>query len=288
VVIENSAIHGNHATGGYGAIVVSRLTLVNSTVSGNGTPDATSGGVVQAPNGVAITNSTVAYNASGGLAGSRSIVLRNAILSNNAGRNCLGGATAITHEGRNLSDDDTCGGPTAIVIADPKLQPLADNGGPTRTHAVTVGSPVINAGLSCSVPADQRYAPRDAECDLGAFEFSDFTTATVTIDPGAPVNTSNGWAVVSGTVRCSRDETFSLAVQLVQQQKGGRTAASVDAANVVPVTCSTTPRPWTASMVLTSGSFENGGATASAQTVGAEPWVTPAAATGAVKLYRSR
>jgi hypothetical protein len=33
-----------------------------------------------------------------------------------------------------------------IITATPQLGPLADNGGPTRTHALLTGSPAIDAG----------------------------------------------------------------------------------------------------------------------------------------------
>ena len=162
------------------------------------------------------------------------------------------------------------------------------NGGPTPTHAIAAGSPAFNVGTSCTVALDQRYVPRDAQCDLGAFESTDPTTVTLTIDPSVPVSQSNGWGLISGTVKCSRAETFRIAVQLVQQQKSGKTPTTVDAANIVPVECGTIARPWTASMVLTSGAFQNGSATVSAQTIGTPPWVTPASGTSAVKLYWAR
>src|SRR6185503_3336013 len=115
-----------------------------------------------------------------------SIVLRNSIVANNGGRNCSN-RLAVTLEGTNLSDDDACAGPTEIIIADPKLAPLGDNGGPTTTHAIGAGSPAVGVGTSCSVAVDQRYVPRDAQCDLGAYEFTDPTTVTVTIDGSVPV-----------------------------------------------------------------------------------------------------
>jgi hypothetical protein len=34
-----------------------------------------------------------------------------------------------------------------VGVTDPKLDPLADNGGPTQTHALLSGSPAINAIL---------------------------------------------------------------------------------------------------------------------------------------------
>ena len=68
----------------------------------------------------------------------------------------------------------------------PLLGPLADNGGPTETHALLAGSPAIDAGLEvCTDPeglaaltTDQRGVARPmdgdgegtAACDIGAYE----------------------------------------------------------------------------------------------------------------------
>jgi hypothetical protein len=56
---------------------------------------------------------------------------------------------------------------------DPLLGALANNGGPTRTFALQSGSPAINAGVAgAGVPAiDQRGIARDAQVDIGSFEF---------------------------------------------------------------------------------------------------------------------
>ena len=56
---------------------------------------------------------------------------------------------------------------------DPGLGPLADNGGPTQTHALLDDSPAINAGDAASCPlTDQRGQKRsDGKCDIGAYEF---------------------------------------------------------------------------------------------------------------------
>jgi hypothetical protein len=64
---------------------------------------------------------------------------------------------------------------------DPKLGPLASNGGPTKTMALLAGSKAIDAGDNAGAPAtDQRGAgfPRkkdgnfdgSAIVDIGAFE----------------------------------------------------------------------------------------------------------------------
>src|SRR5262249_5210956 len=61
-----------------------------------------------------------------------------------------------------------------VGIADPLLAPLADNGGPTLTHALLGGSPAINAGnnAQASGDSDQRGVPRraGARVDIGAVE----------------------------------------------------------------------------------------------------------------------
>ena len=294
LVFENVVIYGNAGDAGSVVHSNSNVVLINSTVTGNTSLQAsTSSWTAVTGDTVTVINSTIAYNPFGGVgSGSTTglVILRNSILTNNGGENCSGIAavTAISREGANISDDDTCGGPTQIMIGDPEIGPLANNGGPTMTHALLVGSPAINAGTSCSVTVDQRYVPRDTSCDIGAYEFTEFTTVSVTIDPSVSVNQSSGSALLTGTAQCSRNEVLSLLVRLVQQQKSGKSTTTVDAAKIIPVACSTTPQPWVAPIVLTSGSFQTGSATARAQTGSAQPWVTPASATDTVKLYWAR
>ena len=62
---------------------------------------------------------------------------------------------------------------TDTVVADALLGPLADNGGPTLTHALLAGSPAIDAGDPATAPAtDQRgvVRPQGAAPDAGAYE----------------------------------------------------------------------------------------------------------------------
>lgn len=83
-----------------------------------------------------------------------------------------------------------------VTLNDPQLGPLADNGGPTQTHALPAGSPAIDAGnaggcrdsLGALLTADQRGFARtvdgDADgtaiCDIGAYEFGASAPATPT------------------------------------------------------------------------------------------------------------
>ncbi len=90
----------------------------------------------------------------------------------------------MVDQGHNLDDvDANCNltDPTSRPNVNPKLGPLADNGGPINTFALLPGSPAINKGdIAACYATDQRGLPRPqgAACDLGAFEFA---TPLVTI-----------------------------------------------------------------------------------------------------------
>jgi hypothetical protein len=73
------------------------------------------------------------------------------------------------------------------LLLNPKLGPLADNGGPTLTMALLPGSPAIDAGSAVGGPAtDQRGVPRPQgpSVDIGAFEFQYPQFAPATIENG--------------------------------------------------------------------------------------------------------
>ena len=90
--------------------------------------------------------------------------------------------------GHNIeSPGNTCGFDQAtdqvsITAEQLALGPLADNGGPTMTHALLPGSfaidqiPAVDCGDAAGAPltTDQRGEPRpetgDSMCDVGAFE----------------------------------------------------------------------------------------------------------------------
>jgi hypothetical protein len=60
------------------------------------------------------------------------------------------------------------------IVGDPKLGPLADNGGATKTMELLGGSRAINAAACDYVTIDQRLLPRPqgVACDIGAYEKS--------------------------------------------------------------------------------------------------------------------
>jgi predicted outer membrane repeat protein len=186
---STNSSQGNN--GGYGGAIYNyagTLSVTNSTFSQNSA--TTSGGAIYSQGGtVQISNSTFGTNpenmGGGGAlsnAGS-SVLIQNSIVANSAnGGNCAG---TITSDGYNLSSDATCNFNNTgdLNNTDPKLGPLQNNGGPTQTEALQLGSPAIDAGnpSGCAdsqghlLKTDQRGAPRpDKEdtggCDMGAYE----------------------------------------------------------------------------------------------------------------------
>jgi hypothetical protein len=70
-----------------------------------------------------------------------------------------------------------------------QLAPLANNGGPTETMALTPGSPPVNTGFGCE-PTDQRGVPRPPEaCDSGAFQLVTSLVVSITSGPSGTVTT---------------------------------------------------------------------------------------------------
>lgn len=147
--------------------------LTNVTISGN---LASGGGGVWFANGVSGTflNVTVANNTGDGLfGGDTNVKLQNTIVAGNlkgtldSTTNCAKGHGS---SGPNIQFPamGTACAPN-IMLVDPTLGPLADNGGPTRTMLPMAGSPAIGIGTGCPM-IDQRGNMRPAACTLGAVE----------------------------------------------------------------------------------------------------------------------
>jgi len=295
VTVEHTTVSGNRAEcydALGGGIYADSLTLINSTVTGNSSR-LWAGGIFYRRHLTMITSTVTHNTAAPGQAGGIDTnnqstgVLRNSIIALNSSLNCQAWAV-LTYEGRNLTDNATCGSSPGMLVGDPLLGELSDNGGPTKTRAFAFNGPALNAGTNCSVTTDQRYVPRDAKCDLGAFEFTDFTTVTLTIDNNTKVDAS-GRALLTGTLRCTREETFRLALELHQDQKVGDDIVDVHSASDIPVTCRTTPKSWSAAMVLTNGeTYQAGAARATAATFQTPEWVTPTNVANGVKISFTR
>jgi hypothetical protein len=182
--IVNSTISGNvneAEAAGFAVCVnnTATVTVQDSTFSGN------TGGALLISGTASLTNVTIAGNSStgsgntGGIQNDGSVTLEDTIVANNAGDagQCLFVGGTLTDGGNNLQyPDSACGG--TIPVANPRLGPLANNGGPTQTMALLPGSPAVDAGSSGScLPTDQRGVARTdgdgdgtVTCDIGAYE----------------------------------------------------------------------------------------------------------------------
>ena len=160
-----------------GGISAGNLTLRNSTVSNNGAIAATGalddGGGVSIDGALTLANSIIAGNTIGDAATPNDV--------------SLGSASTLVLEGGNLVEDGSVTG-AGVLNEDPKLGPLANNGGLTLTQALLSSSPAIDAGDNdaavddegAPLTTDQRGDgfPRivdgdgdgTATVDLGAFE----------------------------------------------------------------------------------------------------------------------
>ncbi len=199
LTIEGSTLSGNSAAARGGGIYqegggsIGSLTMLNSTISGNSAPE----GAGIANNGeVTLKFVTITNNASHGISSVNIGVTRmlSSIIADNAVADCFG--TDFITLGYNLDSDNTCSlDPTLDDIpgAAPLLDPLANNGGPTWTHALMPASPAVDTGAGggdCPA-ADQRgvVRPQGVHCDIGAFELEEELMGYEPQEPGRPTST---------------------------------------------------------------------------------------------------
>ncbi len=230
LTINNSTISENTATGGGGGIrndcagLGSTANIINSTISGN---TAASGGGIDnssfnCPATLNLYNSTVAGNTGtdngGGIrniqvSGSAVVNLSSTIVADNTapdeddGPDILNG-TGTLGGSYNLVETTTGyafgSGSNNVFNEDPMLADLADNGGPTETHALLQGSPAIDKGFcfACGDPPnyDQRGVGFDRTVDnpsienavdgdgtdIGAYELNTIATSTSLTSTGSP------------------------------------------------------------------------------------------------------
>ncbi len=163
----------NFSTGGSGIFALGGVTLNHSTVTNNrahgGTNGANGGGIWNEFStnniGILINNSIVAGNTTENIAidavqdifdGSNLLTVRYSLIGDRRGETLIEAPIGMPDANGNL-----IGGPINGVI-NPLLGPLADNGGPTQTHALLPGSPAIDMGDPMFTPPpdyDQRGNP---------------------------------------------------------------------------------------------------------------------------------
>jgi hypothetical protein len=194
--IIGSTIDGNVADLGGGAYCQrsffqnAECTVQDSTISGNTAHESGGGLLAKYAQTATIENSTIAYNSAetghvGGLlltqSGTTNITVQSSIIAKNvaAGTDLAADIDTDTGNFRTLTGGNdlfTSVGyvwPSPLIIDDPLLGPLRDNGGPTMTHALLPGSPAIDAGNNVAgLQTDQRGRARVSgpAADIGAFE----------------------------------------------------------------------------------------------------------------------
>ncbi len=162
--VVDSTFSGNTSTAWHGGGIFhtdGQLTVTHSTFSGNFAPAGTASGILVATVG-APANMTLTSSVMEGNGGAFACAIEG------------GGAATITSGGSNVISDGSCN-PIGSdqSFTDALLGPLADNGGPTLTHALVAGSPAIDTADAGSCTAtDQRGVarPQGAGCDVGSFE----------------------------------------------------------------------------------------------------------------------
>jgi len=200
VTVDRSTINGNTVTDIGGGIFNRSggvVSLTNSTLSGNRVTSGAGAGIDSFGATAIFTNATVAGNTSSafgndGVSTSGPTTLRNTIVADA----CSGPVISSDY---NLDVGASCklNGPHDQQNINPLLGPLANNGGPTFTHALQPGSPAIDkGGTGGGCPAtDQRgiIRPQGPACDIGAFELEQAAptaTATTTTQASATPGTT--------------------------------------------------------------------------------------------------
>jgi CSLREA domain-containing protein len=157
---------------GYGGGIDHRggndLTIINSTITANHAIKG-GGGLNSGQGYAAISDQTSIGRAR----------LRNTIVAGNTSAagpgDCNVQQQIIQSTGHNLDSDGSCFLTSTgdLPKHNPRLGPLAHNGGSTETQALLPGSPAIDAGAEDGCPQqDQRGVarPQGAGCDIGAYE----------------------------------------------------------------------------------------------------------------------
>jgi hypothetical protein len=163
--VSDNSTTGASASGG-GIYVYGNITLRESTISGNSVSGTTAhGGGIFSDFGVTLTQSTITGNRAigansqgGGIFQNHygpsyvSLLITNSIITGNT---AIAGHADVRFDtdGMLIANDSLIGtgitptsGVNNVVTNNPRLGPLANNGGPTQTHALLPGSPAIDAG----------------------------------------------------------------------------------------------------------------------------------------------
>jgi hypothetical protein len=266
VMLTNSTVSGNSAgKDGGGVNAFGNVTLMNSTVSGN-TAGRDGGGVNAFL--VTSTNSTVSGNMAGenggGMDAFSNVTLNNTILSaNTAPRspNLFSGGTISANFSLLGSDiSPNSGGNNIEKQDDPQLDSLADNGGPTQTRALLLGSLALDVipggngscndtGITTDQRGEARPQPADGNCDIGAFELVDDPPMVFVQNLTAQLDASGNATITAANVDGGSNDDFGIASFSINQSSF--TCANVGANTVTLTATDTSGQTATADATVT-------------------------------------
>ncbi len=139
----------------------------------------------------------------------------------------------FTSQGHNLITNPNSGnggftGPGDQVGVVAGLLDIAQNGGPTWTHALQSNSTAINAGGAYAPAYDQRYLLRDGASDIGAYEYGALSRRALKIT--SITHPANGHLILQGlgvansahTVQVSPDLTSGFSLSRHRHERCGR------------------------------------------------------------------
>lgn len=211
MTVQNSTISGNYGTLIAGGILAGgNTTIVNSTITRNtGSSGAVGSGVFTNAGSPTLKNTIVAGNTNG-VGGSADLFGTNFNVANSV-NNLIGSASSaggfVNGVNGNIVGNNGSG---TIPIANILNTTLANNGGPTLTHALVAGSPALDKGSNAASNAaglttDQRGPgyPRigGSFVDIGAFELVTITNSppAVAANASAVSASEGGTATNTGT-----------------------------------------------------------------------------------------
>ena len=211
LIQTNCTISNSSANQGGGISNFGILTQTNCTVANNFANFG--GGIVSVENAVLTQiNCTIANNSArfdGDAIGfsnySSTYNLKNTIINTPVS---VGFTNTITSQGNNISSNSSMSSYLTATgdlnNTNPLLGALADNGGPTKTCALLVGSPAINAGNTTGAPLlDQRGRGRTGNIDIGAYEYCTPVYGTFTVSACG----SYTWVANNNTVYTANNTT---------------------------------------------------------------------------------
>lgn len=282
-LISNSTISGNTAGRRGGGIFNfdGQTTIRWSTITANqGAPDAGSGIASYGDAGTHATLHSTIVTGNPGV--DLAVVAGNVNSLSSAGYNLIG--TANTFGSGSAADDSFTQPGDQTGVLDAALAALADNGGPTQTHALLPASPALDAGDPTAVVGsdglssfDQRGTPFDriedgngdstARIDIGAYERQSATVANADFDGNGRIGGGDfliwqrNYPAATGATQATGDadsdtDVDAADLEIFEETFGQSTAPAAAAATSSDEQRGSTEESWLVDLAAFAGSHD--------------------------------